>query len=299
MEKVKVLYNTLVSHQWTRSVRNEDRDTPYYGVYLLLRKTKRKAKTARFFDLSGGKFMFLETLSKTDLESGKVLVSGVFKSARNQFRPNLINKTNGTERENPKLMTEGDIEKTHFAILIDRNRSEVFYLMEYNYHGVTVNNFIAYLKHFNRLISREEDTPVNFVIQYNTIPKDNFIQALRALNSVKIAEVTMDKTLLGSSALNFSNRLISVKNELKLTISSSPRDSIKETAVDLFNNFNGQNSGISKVRVKGKDDSNNDVLLDTSFMNKIEYINVEKNEATGELQSAQIFTGLRNLIQGI
>ena len=122
---------------------------------------------------------------------------------------------------------------------------------------------------------------------------------MNKIKSVKLAEVTIDKKFLGDAALNWSNRLVSVKKELKLTISSNPRESIKEVTVDLFNKYNVGHSGISKIRIKGKDESNNDILLDTSFMNKMEFLNIDKNLLTGELNSIQILDGLKRLISSL
>ncbi len=298
MEKVKVLYNTLVTYQRSKSNTNEGRISPFYEVDKLLLKIKNKAKLNRFFELEGRKFMFIETLI-IEKNENDTLITGMFKSARYQFRPKLINKTNGNERDNPKLISEGDIIKTHFAILISKTHDEVFQLLEYNYFGVTMKNFIDYFYYFNKQILKDEEKKNNLIFQYNIIPKDNFIEALRTIKSVKLAEVTIDKQFLGNDALNFSNRLVSVKKELKLTISSNPRESIKEVTVDLFNKYNIGHSGISKIRIKGKDESNNDILLDTSFMNKMEFLNIDKNLLTGELNSVQILDGLKRLITSL
>jgi hypothetical protein len=298
MEKVKVLYNTLVTYQRSKSTSNEGRITPFFEVDKLLLRIKNRAKLNRFFELEGRKFMFIETLIIQKNESD-TLITGMFKSARYQFRPKLINKINGSERDNPKLISEGDIIKTHFTILISKSHNEVFHLLEYNYFGITMKNFIDYLSHFNKKIFKDEAKNNNLIFQYNIIPKDDFIESLRSIKSVKLAEVTIDKQFLGDSALNFSNRLVSVKNELKLTIGSNPRESIKEFTVDLFNKYNVGHSGISKIRIKGRDESNNDILLDTSFMNKMEYLNIDKDLLTGELNSLQILDGLTRLITNL
>ena len=137
MEKVKVLYNTLVTYQRSKSTSTDGRISPFYEVDQLLIKIKNKAKTNRFFELEGGKFMFIETLL-IEKNENDTLITGMFKSARYQFRPKLINKTNGKERDNPKLISEGDIIKTHFAVLISKTQNEVFQLLEYNYFGITM-----------------------------------------------------------------------------------------------------------------------------------------------------------------
>ena len=119
------------------------------------------------------------------------------------------------------------------------------------------------------------------------------------MQRVKIADVYINKQLLGSDALNFSNRIVTVKNEMKLSISSNLKESIKSTTIDIFNKYNEGGSIISKIRVEGKDIRDNDVLIDTSFMNKQEQITIERNTDTGELATDQIYSELTELIKFI
>lgn len=293
---VKVLFNTIQKDEWRKSIHRIERLSPFYEIEQILKYINNQPKKSKFRDLSQGKFYFLESSKQHD-STDRIMIFGSFKSARNKFRPNLINKRTGIERPNPKEINEGDIEKTHFGILIDSEQKEVFCVLEHNPHGVNMKNFIDYLKVFKDRYLKEKSKPINYTLKYETLLKDNFLEALNQLKSAKIAEVSFNKQLLGSEALNFSDRLVNIKQDLKLTISSNPRESIKSMAVDLFNAFNREKSQISKVRIKGVDNNNNDVLLDTSFMNKSEYIKVELNPDTGELNGTQIFTGLKEIIE--
>lgn len=54
--------------------------------------------------------------------------SGYFKSAKYNHRPDLIDKENLSERSNPKRTTEGEGEKTHFAMGVKNN--EILLLLE-------------------------------------------------------------------------------------------------------------------------------------------------------------------------
>lgn len=295
-KSVKILFNTVSKNQWSKSAHLAERLSPFYEITEILKFINKLSKKNRFRDLPEDKFCFLESISEKNIENKKVIF-GSFKSARNQFRPNLINKTTGFERTNPKLLTEGDIEKTHFAIVIDKIENEVFFLLEYNYHGLTMNNIVDYLKFFNGRYLKEKNLPKNYTLLYSTIAKEGFIESLKTIKTAKIAEVHFDKQLLGSDSLNFSNRLVSLKNDLKLIIKANTSESLKETAVDLYNVFKSGKGKISKIRITGTDQKDNDVLLDTSFMNKVEFLEIDRNSATGELNSTQIFSGLKTLIQ--
>ena len=132
----------------------------------------------------------------------------------------------------------------------------------------------------------------NSSIKHFVIVKNNFLKELETLNRTKMAEIYFDKHLLGSKALNFSNRFVSLKKDLKLTLSASKSESITEVAFDLYNSFTNSNSDISKVRIYGVDENNNEKILDTTFMGRVEFIKVDLNQETGEVNSTQLFTGL-------
>lgn len=299
-KKVKILYKTLIKYQWSKGSTIKDRSTPFWEVYNVIKLINKKPKKDRIQDIKGDKFCFLENFNIVEnSDKTRIEIYGFFKSARNQFRPNLINRRTGQERANPKLLVEGDIEKTHFVIVLDKKQDEVFFIHEYNHHGVTINNIVDYFKLFAKIYATEEKLPKNFTLRHQIIPKIDFIEALRSMRRVKLADVYIDKQLLGSDALNLSNRTVGVKSELKLTIGSNPRESIKSTVVDVFNNFNGKGSSISKIRVEGKDERENDIMIDTSFMNKQDFITVDRQLNTGELVSNQVYSELSHLVNAI
>lgn len=299
-KNVKILYKTLIKYEWTKGDSIRDRSTPFWEVLEVVKLIKKKAKKNKIRDIKGDKFCFLENFSiHENQDKSRTEIYGFFKSARNKFRPNLVNRRTGAERPNPKLLVEGDIEKTHFVIILDSNRNEVFFIHEYNFHGLSIKDILKYFKSFAKEHAEANDLKKSFTLRHQVIPESGFIETLNSMKRVKLADVYIGKQLLGSDALNMSNRLVSVKNEMKLTIGSNPRESIKSTAVDIFNSFNSKDSPISKIRVEGRDQRDNDILIDTSFMNKQEFITVDRKSDTGELVSSQVFTELKELAEGI
>ncbi len=298
--KVKILYKTLIKYEWSKGDTIADRSNPFWEVLDVIKYIKPLSKKKKIRDLKGDKFCFLENFSITEVPNqNRVEIYGFFKSARNQFRPNIVNRRTGVERPNPKLLVEGDIEKTHFAIIIDKDLDEVFFVHQYNFYGMTIKEVLAYFKFFAKAYATKKKLKKSFTLKHQVIPETGFIETLQSMNRVKVADVYIGKQLLGSDALNMSNRLVNVKNEMKLSIGSAPRESIKSTAVDIFNAFNSGDRSISKIRVEGKDSRDNDLIIDTSFMNKQEYITVDRNTDTGELVSTQVFTELRELTEAI
>ena len=288
----KVLFNSIVQRMWKKKLVDSNIDIPLYIIDEIINFIMKQSKTNRFLDLKGNKFCFLESASKELNGENIILIKGIFKSARNEFRPNLIHKKTGIERKNPKEIAEGDIEKTHFVIKIDKNSEEVFMFLEYNFHGINTVSVIDYFESFHIKMLKSKNMNRNSTIKYFIIPKNSFLTELETLSRTKMAEIYFDKQLLGSKALNFSNRFVSLKKELKLTLSASKSESITEVAIDLYNRFNSNNSDISKVRIYGVDEDNNEKILDTTFMGRVEFVKVDLNQETGEVNSSQLFTGL-------
>jgi hypothetical protein len=277
--------------KWKKGKKDKTSLEPFLEVKDIVSEIKKLGRLKKFYDLNNGKFFFLESIEIIENNSD-VILKGFFKSARNEFRPNLINKKTGTERPNPKLLTEGDIEKTHFVFKIAKDRDEVYLLLEYNYHGITCSNIIEYFTHFHRIFQKKKGHTQFFTIVQAIISGNDFFDGLQLLKRTKVAEVHFDKQLLGSKALNFSNRTVSLKQDIKLVAKAEIGESIKEVAVDLFNAFNKKDSKITRVRVFGNDDDNNEVILDTLKIIKNEFVKVDLNTDTGEVVTSQILTAL-------
>ncbi len=211
----------------------------------------------------------------------------------------MINKRTGDERNNPKLLTEGDIEKTHFVIKIDKSNNEVYMFLEHNYHGVNPNNVVNYFKKFYYSFLAKNGHKRDSSIIHLIIPRNDFMKELERITRTRLAEVYFEKKLLGSNALEFSDRTISLKNELKLVATASPRESITEFVVDCYNKFKERKNSVTKVRVYGIDEDNNEVILDTSFMSKVEFVTVDINQNTGEVNTVQLHTGLKRIANNL
>lgn len=153
-------------------------------------------KPQRKIEHSSNKFYLLDTCET--IEAKKKIV---FKSASYNFRPKLINNVTITERESPKELSEGERQKTH--IVTKSNNNEILIIAEKAYLGVNINQVIRYLNHFIYLLDMDE----TFIFYYETIAKDNFIEEIENLDRVTYADVIVDKQMLGSEALNFSDRI--------------------------------------------------------------------------------------------
>lgn len=295
---VKITFHTLIQRMWGQNNVIGNNEQPFFLVGKVLdyiENIKSKDKMQKFYDLRDKKFCFIDFVYKTDIDETDVVYSGVFKSARSDFRPNLINKRTGNERKNPKEISEGDIEKTHFLVKLSKRDNEVYLFMEKNFMGVSPTVFVNYITRFTNSYLQHIDEKRNFSIQKTDIMMNNFLTEVERLSRTITAEVYFDKKLLGSEALNFSNRTVSLKRDLILTAKASTKESITEFGIDIWNKMQHQDSPISRVRIKGIDENDNAVLLDTSFFCRQEFITAELDADTGEVNSTQLLSRLQKL----
>lgn len=290
-QETKILFHTLVKRNWATDGQ-EPIDEPFYLVEQILDFIIKLPKKERFYEFKSNKFCFIDYL---DIDGATI--SGCFKSARNEFRPNLIDRRTGNERRNPKQKTEGDIEKTHFIIKIDKDQDEVFLFLESNFDGISVLNFINYVNVFAKRYSEIKKLGLRFSVKHFVIPRNNFLTELEKLSRTKIAEVYVDKKVLGNEFLKYSNRTMSVQHDIMLQIKAERQQDIKTLVVDLFSKYSSKrNDTISKIRIKGVDEEGNDAVVDTSFMGLIEYISVKIEEDTGSLSSLEFFAELKKIV---
>lgn len=229
------------------------------------------------------KFYYLSSVTQNGTE-----INIVFTSAKNKYRGDLINRENGQKRVNPKLISEGEEELTHAVIKIKRNATEM--ILEKNGNGIGINNIIYYLNSFYEIINGPRD----FNYSYNLLLRTDFREHLNRLARVNLAKVYITKSVLGRDTLNLTNRTASVKSDIIIDIKAKRLESIRESAIDVFNKINtGRNSPVKRILVEGKDDSNHKVVLDSLDFYKKETVNLETNVLTGVVISQNAFTTLR------
>ncbi|KUJ56343.1 hypothetical protein [Chryseobacterium aquaticum] len=243
------------------------------------------SKKKRFYNLKSDKFCFLD-----DAKIEDNIISGCFKSARNEFRPNIINKQTGEERKNPKTKLDGEIEKTHFVIKIDEDEKEVFIFLESNYFGVTILNIANYFNTFSKKFAAKNHLPTLYSLKYSLVGINNFKTELERIYRTKVAEIYYDKQILGNGFLNLTQRLIPVKEDVIVTIKADKGMDIQKVAISAYNLLSNENknNGISRVRIKGQDENGNETIIDTEIMARKEFVTSKIDEETGEFDTTEL-----------
>lgn len=238
----------------------------------------------RMEDIKDDKFMYLESV----VQHRGGIIAGYFISAKNKYRADLVDRKTGKKRKNPKSLTEGEQEKTHFVIQVSNEGVKA--VVERNFYGVSMEYIIWYINKMNKFI----DPEISYRLYKSEVMQDNIMEQLRRLSSVQVAEVYVDKQMLGEGGLDFSKRLASMKHSVILTVKASPGESIKNAAIDMFNKINSGRvtKRIERVRVFGKDDEQNQAKLDSLDLIKKDSAPFNLNP-DGEIETAHAFTILK------
>lgn len=254
-----------------------------------------KTRLERKLDIAKDKIVFLDTCTSDRV---KALLKLRFKSAKHSYRAPLINKNTVKERDNPKMIEEGEQIKTH--ALIKFKDSCAFLFLETGSGVLTSNNLKEYLNQMLVLynIEHSDDELVgHFSLQM--IPCENFREVLQSMTRVSCAEIYTEKQILGSDALNFSDPTDELREEVVVSIKAERKKSIERFIYRLLDKFSGGESVIRRIRVKGKMSNNNDSIIDTGFLLKKEYVDVLQDDETGQLKSANMFSKLVELSDSV
>ncbi|MBK9479121.1 MAG: hypothetical protein IPN99_09850 [Bacteroidetes bacterium] len=283
-----IKFYTLIQKDWETSNSPIPAQRVKYIIDMVILLERKK----RVFDITKQKFCVLE--SSTFNESNKTH-SLIFKSAKTDYRPDLFDRETIQERKNPKKSTEGDGEKTH--LIIKYKDDDVFIVLEKNGKGINIRAIVKYFQKFAKKYMASINEKLNFSFEEIPMIKENFLEEIKKLKRVVLGQVYVDKSILGSPALNYSNRIQEIKHNIILSISAEREQNIIKTIEDLWYKLTAPDSKIEKIRVTGKNSINGDVIIDTGFIEKVDQIEAEINEATGVVTSTSIMTKLTEIAQ--
>ena len=242
-------------------------------------------------DISDDRFCFLDWF---EYDEDRNLLKILFKSARHSYRAPLINRNTVESRENPKTREEGEQVKTHLLVKFINGDAVVF--LETGKSILTLKIICDYLNTFVSVYNnshRREHIDGSF--DFDIIPRDNFREVLDNMQRVVFAEVFIDKQILGSDSLNFSDRLDYVQEDIVIGLKTEKKESIKHVIYDVLARMSGGRTDIRRVRIKGKMSDSSESIIDTNFVIKKEFIDAQQDEDTGEYNTQYMFSQLELL----
>jgi len=244
-------------------------------------------KTDKNRIIKGHKFGLLDNINSN---RGRTRHKLLFKSATHSFRPPLIDKETADERDSPKTMSEGETQKTH--IITKTINGDVILILEKHQQGMTIKQVVEYLNYYSTLSN--EENPVKY--DHEIIVKDSFLEEIDSLQRIVTADVFVDKQLLSGDAMNYSERINSVQHEVIVSVKAKKMDTIYDFTRDAFAKMNGGENRVNRIRVVGRNDENNEVKINTDFIERQEYVFPSVNNVTGEIISRDLFNEMSNVL---
>lgn len=287
MAKRKISYNYLFLKmgEFEQPIEN--------ALSTILNYIISKEKVDRKQDVNNEKIAFLDNINY-DTTSEYHTMQILFKSAKHSYRAPLLDKNTVESRENPKTMSEGEQMKTH--VLVKFKDGDAIIFLETGSNMLTCGNIVNYLNQallsYNSQFREDDEQRLLGKFSFAMIARDDFQEILQGMDRVLCAEIFIDKSVLGSEVLNFSNSAEQVKENILLTIKAERKKSIKETLYDIIDKYNSAQSKIRRIRITGKNTNGNASIIDTDFIVKKEFIEVQQDSDTGEYISANVFSQL-------
>lgn len=269
---------------------SNDEIEPISALNRVLEYINNLDKVNRKITISGKKFGLLDNINSNNQRTKHKLI---FKSATHSFRPPLIDKNTVDERESPKTIDEGEIQKTHLIAKAINN--DIIIVLEKAQSGLSMKQVVKYLNNF--VMGLELDQEDNFNFKYEIIAKDDFLEEINGLERVVSADVYVEKQVLGGDALRFSDRTETVQHEIVVSVKAERMNSIKEFVRDAFSLLNNGERSVTRISLVGRNDENNIIKINTDLIERQEYINPTINEVTGEILSSEIFVEMNSVIQ--
>lgn len=255
--------------------------------YNTLKSNKNKIKEINKERI--GMIADLHEYTFSSTTSDKKFYYGYFLSATHSYRPDLINRRTGDKRSSPKMKDEGEIEKTHFGLIIDSDSST--FMLEVNKKGLTYNQLMILLS-----VYYEKEPKKNFNLKSALIVTDNWIEILNSASSVKEIEIITDYKILGSPILNITNNYESIKDNVKIVITAENKEKFKAVGIELASKLSLLQFSLKNIKMKGRDNDDNEFIINQSAIEKRVPFKVNVDSNTGEYVTADFYDKIKQIL---
>lgn len=218
----------------------------------------------------------------------------VFKSCKYNHSPDYMSSEDGSERPTDKKLFEGDKEITHMCIEV--RQEEAYTIFEERRNGVTIRQVTDYLNKYFRDYFHEKEGNKEYALSASIIPSEDFLLMLKDSKRITVAELFVEKQVIGSDYLNLMELDDNSQEDIVMSIKANRSQSlVKEQIQKAFKKIGSSGSIIKRVRIRGKNDKNMDIILDSLNGKKIEQITVDLL-SNGTVDTTAIFKKMDELI---
>lgn len=142
----------------------------------------------------------------------------------------------------------------------------------------------------------QEGIPDDFYLWASIIPPEDFLTALESADRVSIAELFVEKKVLGSGYLGLMDVDANSQDDLVMTLKSKPRQSLPKRALkQTFLSLTTEGSQVSRIRLYGKDINKMSVIIDSLKGKRVEEVTVDLTP-NGVVDSYSIFAKIEEVM---
>lgn len=218
-----------------------------------------------------------------------------FKSCKYNHSPDYMSSTDGSERPTDKQLYEGDKEVTHFCIRVDP--LEAMCVIEERRNGVSFGTAIRYLNSLLRNYLVKENRDESITLFGSIVPPQNFLEALDAAEKITVAEMFVDKEVMGTEFLGFMEVDAATREEVIMTVKSKPKQSLaKRFARTAYVGLSTAGTKVRRIRLRGRDYNNMNIVIDSLNAKKKDEVYVELLP-NGIVNSSSIFQKMEEALE--
>ena len=245
-------------------------------------------------DSKNNKAIAVDRIWETEIQ-GATTYEVRFKSCKYYHSPDYMSSTDGSERPTEKQLYEGDKEVTHICMRIDT--LEVMCVVEERRSGVTFGAVIRYLNDKLRVYLRQENRDEGIILVGSIVPPQDFLEALDATERITIAELFVDKEVMGTGYLGMLEIDASTREEVVMTVKSKPKQSLaKRAAKEAFLGIATEGTRVRRIRLRGRDYNNMSVIIDSLNAKKKDEVFVELMP-NGIVNTSSIFLKMEEALE--
>ena len=272
-------------------------DTHYFDPQLFCRFLEYVYSLAEgdklFRNEKNNKAVALSSI-RDETKQGLHLYKIIFKSCKYNHSPDYMSSTDGSERPTDKRLDEGDKELTHMCMRIDGN--EAYTIFEERRNGVTMGGVIKYFNKLLHTFLSQEGIEDNFYLWASIIPPDDFLTALDTADRISVAQLFVEKRVLGSGYLGIMDVDANSQNDLLMTLKSNPRQSLPKRALrQAFLSITTEGTEINRIRLYGKDINKMNITIDSLGGKRVEEVTVDLTP-NGIVDSYSIFAKIEEVL---
>lgn len=227
-------------------------------------------------------------------KEGLTLVKVVFKSCKYNHSPDYMSSLDGSDRASDKRLDEGEKELTHMCMRIDSH--EAYTIFEDRRNGVTIGGVIAYFNRHLKNFLQMRGIQDSFYLWAGLVPPDDFMTALENVTRISIADIFVNKRVLGSGYLDLMDLDANSQDELVMTLKSKPRQTLPKRAIrTTFIKLTTGGTEVERIRLYGKDINKMNTIVDSLNQKKTEEIIVDLLP-NGTVDSNSIFARIEEIL---